>query len=84
MKTEAELDAIITEICHDVAHKNNPAISIKRLRSIQIDALREAREIVDKAVAYYHSQPDNTELDDEVRAVALEKLDKLIRDLELK
>lgn len=53
------------------------------IRRVQIDALREAREIVDTAVTYYKSDPDNAVLNDDVRCASLEKLDKLIQRLEL-
>jgi hypothetical protein len=49
MKTDSELDRIVTEICHAVAHGDDSAGAIKLLCGIQIDALRHAKDMLDKS-----------------------------------
>lgn len=85
MKTESELEGIATNFHYGANsfhfHDWLPGAT-KQLRQIQIDALREAREMVEKhsiwAADHDTDEPVN------IPNPALPELDKLIRDLELR
>lgn len=73
MKNEQELEDVVIKFSGGFLSDTTIVARIKLLRSIQIDALREAREIVD-AIARH----------DAAALASLPELDKLIRELELK
>lgn len=83
MKTNSDLEQIFDTIRADshVLRRDVVAPSVKLLRSIQIDTLREAREMVEKHSIW--AADHETELVD-ISNPALPELDKLIRELELK
>lgn len=88
MKTESELGGIATNL-HYMANSLELhaylAAAAKELRTVQIDALREARGIVETSVRYYKSNvAEDNELEDHVRHASLAALNKLIRELELR
>lgn len=77
MKTDHDLNEIAKRICNQGWVNVANAVHLKELRSIQIDALRHARGAVMAAPAQM-DEVVNT------KQSILNKLDKLIRELELR
>lgn len=83
MKTDVELDLVLHEACFDC---KTDAQRRKLLRSIELDAWREARELVEKLKVYYAGSKmlDDTSTHESFRRKVMSEMDRIIQQLQLK
>lgn len=81
MKTQTDLEQILDVLqeCDHAPRSERLARGIKLLRSIELDAWREARELVDGLPLASYGQPEVI-----YRAEAIAEMDRLIQQLQLK
>lgn len=80
MKTDTELESIVLTIrdSHTLLDRDAVPKAVKILRSIELDAWQEARELVDKLSPYYSS---NALIE---RNEVMAEMDRIIQQLQLK